>query len=143
MRRKLGVIILVVAVIIVFIGISSDGEGKDHRIFHVTLADPQLYVNGVFAEEFVLEVGEYRLRFTPNGGSPKDLSITVTGESILLEENFKLNGTLHDTGISQYHTWEYLGSNILTNNQMQTVQIIINPNGDLLGPVSVSLLREE
>ncbi len=142
-KRKLGMIGVIIIGIIIVIAMLDTGEQKqDDRIFHVTLADPELYIGGVFSDEFVLEPGNYRLKFTPNGDSPKILSISVRGETALLEEDFELKGTAHTTEIAQYYTWEYLGQNTIYNTKVQKVQIIINPNGNLLGPVSVSLLKE-
>ena len=145
MRFKLSVISMItVIIIIIFIGISSINEDKedDHRIFHATLADPTLYVDGLFSEEFILESGNYSLKFVPNGDSPKILSVTINGESHLLEEDFELKSTPYITDTAQYYTWEYLGDSTLENIETQLVQIIINPNGNILGPVSVSLIRE-
>lgn len=149
------VAISIITIAILFIGTAlPDTKYTDYnKIFHVTLADPQLYNdNGVFSADFTLEPKgkkQYQFRFTPNGDSPKTLSITIESKDkaiTLFKEDFKLKGTLHNTGISEYHTWEYLGEKVLPVDDMQLpqiVQITINPNGNLLGPVSVSLIVEE
>lgn len=125
-----------------FIAVASlDDEGGPAPAFHVTLADPDIYVDGEFSDSFVLESGEYRFRFTPNGDSPQTLSIRIRGESFSFEEDFELEGTLHETGISEYYTWEYLGEGRIKVSESQNVRITINPNGNLLGAVSVSLLK--
>ena len=117
------------------------GAGGGDPVFHATLADPGLYVNGSFSRDVRLEPGEHRFKFTPNGDSPQILSVGIRGESFSFEEDFELEGTLHDTGISQYHTWEYLGEDRIEVPGGQDATITIDPNGNLLGPVSVSLLR--
>lgn len=154
MKRKSGVItaaavaaVAAVMAVAVFVGISSlssslEGKEEDGRVFHATLADPELYVDGVFSGEFSLDPGEYRLRFTPNGDSPEVLSIMIKGQSTLLEEDFELKGTPHITETARYYTWEYLGNKTLGVIEPQTVRITINPHGNVLGPVSVSLIRE-
>ncbi len=142
MRGKIAVAAGILAVIVAFVGITSlDDEAKEAPPFHVTLADPTLYVNGEYTEEIRLDQGSYRFGFVPNGDSPQTLSIRISGESFSFEEDFELRGTLHDTGISQYHTWEYLGQDRIEVSQSQTLQITVNPNGNLLGAVSVSLMR--
>ena len=56
---------------------SSDED--DGVVFHVTLADPQLYENGIYSDSFLISEGEYHFRFVPNGSSPKTLSISLNG----------------------------------------------------------------
>ena len=122
--------------------LSLDSSEKDDGVvFHVTLADPQLYENGEYAETFEIESGEYYFRFVPNGSSPEILSISLDGYSIEFSEDFKLENTLHETGISEYYTWEYLGENQIMISEKQQVKIGINPNGNVMGSVSVSILQ--
>ena len=40
---------------------------------------------------------------------PKILQYLLEGDGFEFSENFKLNGTLHETGISEYYTWDYDG----------------------------------
>ena len=142
MKVKKGAIIGLPILVVAFVAITSlDDEPKEEPAFHVILADPELYTNGKFSQNFQLEQDEYRFRFTPNGDSPKVLSIRITGDSFLFEEDFELKGTPHNTGISEYYTWEYTGKNRIEIPESQDVQITVNPNGNLLGAVSVSLIR--
>ena len=53
---------------------TQDSESFDSS-FHITLADPTLYENGVYTEVFNIEEGTYEFGFVPNGDSPKKLSI--------------------------------------------------------------------
>ena len=121
--------------------LSLDSSEDDGVVFHVTLADPQLYENGEYTETFEIENGEYYFRFVPNGSSPEILSISLDGYSIEFSEDFKLENTLHETGISEYYTWEYLGENQIMILEKQQVKIGINPNGNVMGSVSVSILQ--
>ena len=138
--------VIIIIPIIVIIGIFAvlliePSEKKDDAVFHVTLADPQLYENGIYSESFLISEGEYFFRFVPNGSSPETLSISLNGAKLNFLEDFKLKNTLHETGISEYYTWEYLGQKEITVSENQQVIIIINPNGNVMGSVSVDILQ--
>jgi len=137
------VIIPIVVIIIIFVEIFSldPSEKNDNVIFHVTLADPDLYTNGVYTDVFTIDEGEYSFRFVPNGSSPEILSITLNGENFDFSGNFKLKSTSHQTGTSEYFTWEYEGQKIIWITELQEVSIIINPNGKIMGSVSVDILE--
>ncbi len=130
-------------IIVIFVVIFSldPAEKNDNVVFHVTLADPDLYTNGVYTDTFTIDRGEYSFRFVPNGSSPEILSITLNGENFDYSEDFKLESTLHQTGTSEYFTWEYKGQKIIWIAEMQEVSIIINPNGNVMGSVSVDILE--
>ena len=142
MNKKI-VLITIVVIITIFVVISSfePSEKNDNVIFHVTLADPDLYSNGIYINEFSINEGEYSFRFVPNGSSPEILSITLNGENFDFSEEFKLENTLHQTGASEYFTWKYKGQKIIWVAEMQEVSIIINPNGNVMGSVSVDILE--
>lgn len=142
LNKKIIIIPILAILAIIVIGFPSNetSEGKN-ILFHVTLADPNLYVNGVYTEEFILENGEYFFRFVPNGSSPKILSITLNGDTFDYSEDFHLIGTPHQTGISEYFTWNYDGQKNIINSEMQKVSITINPNGETIGSVSVDILE--
>lgn len=141
MSKKI-IIIPIIGIIGIFAAMSFDSsEEDDGVIFHVTLADPQLYQDGIYKETFEIKSGEYYFRFVPNGSSPDTLSISLDGHSLEFSEDFKLKNTLHETGISEYFTWEYLGENKVMIPEDQQVKISINPNGNLMGSVSVSILQ--
>ena len=136
------IIPIVIVVAIVLVNFSSDETSKKNNIlFHVTLADPNLYVDGVYTEIFSLEKGEYFFRFVPNGSSPEILSITLSGDTFDFSEDFKLIGIPHQTEISEYFTWKYDGQKNVVISEMQEVTITINPNGKTLGSVSVDILE--
>ena len=143
MNKKF-VILPIIIIIVVIIALGSQtnpSEKKNESIFHVTLADPKLYVNGVYSSTFVLEKGEYSFRFVPNGDSPQNLAISMKGDNFEFSENFKLNGTLHETGISEYYTWDYDGEKSILILIQKEVSIQIDPNGNVKGSVSVDIIR--
>ncbi len=142
MNKKIIIIPIIFVVIIVLVNFSSDETRKEKNVlFHITLADPNLYVNGVYTKKISLEKGEYFFRFVPNGSSPKVLSITLSGDTFSFSEDFKLIGTPHQTGISEYFTWEYDGKKNILISEMQEISISINPNGETVGSVSVDILE--
>lgn len=132
--------IAAVAVIIV-ISLSLEPKPQSTVAYHVTLADPKLYTDGIFTDIFHIQKGTYQFSFVPNGDSPKTLSVTLKGARFSFSEDFKLNGTLHDTGISKYYTWDYVGTKEILILEDGELQIVINPHGNLLGPVSVDLIK--
>ena len=58
-------------------------------------------------------------------------------------ERFVLHSDFHDTGISEYYTWSYIGDeeSTITIPSPQLIQITIDPHENYNGPVSVSLKR--
>jgi len=142
MNKKI-VLIPIVMIIAIFVVISSSepSEKNGNVVFHATLADPSLYTNGVYTDTFTINNGEYSFRFVPNGSSPKILSITLNGEKFDFSEDFRLESTSHQTGASEYFTWEYVGQKIILISEMQEISIIINPNGNVVGSVSVDILE--
>jgi len=121
--------------------ISLQPKNETELAYHITLADPKLYKNGIFTDNFKIQKGTYQFGFVPNGDSPQKLSISLKG-NFSFSEDFILQGTLHNTGISSYYTWDYLGNKVIEVPQYQEIQISINPHGDVLGSVSVDLNRK-
>lgn len=142
MNKKIAVIPIIIIVIVFAINFSSDSNvEKSNNVFHITLADPNLYTNGVYFDEFTISKGEYSFGFVPNGSSPKILSIKLNGDSFDFSEDFKLEGTLHQAGISEYYTWNYNGERNILISEEQGILISINPNGNVMGSVSVDILE--
>ena len=133
-------IAIILAIILASFSFEESSEKKNIQ-FHVTLADPELYIDGEYTETFTIEKGEYFFRFVPNGSSPKILSISIYGNSFNFSEDFKRIGTLHQTEISEYYTWDYDGEKNIFFSETQEISIIINPNGETLGSVSVDILE--
>ena len=142
MNKKI-VLIPIIMIIATFVATFSldPSERNGNVVFHVTLADPGLYANGVYTDTFTINEGEYSFRFVPNGSSPEILSIILNGENFDFSEDFNLESTLHQTGTSEYFTWKYVGQEIILISEMQEVFIIINPNGNVIGSVSVDILE--
>lgn len=126
------------AILVLLLGV---GEDPEEPAFHVTLASPEQYDSGVYTETFLAAPGEYSILFVPNGDSPHTLALSITGPGVSFIEEYVLQGTLHDTGISQYYTWEYLGPDTLNIPGGEQLTIVIDPHGNTLGPVSVSLVK--
>lgn len=123
-----------------------------NEVFHVTLADPDLYADGgiykssfeidhdVLATNNGLEERRFVFDFVPNGSSPEVLSITLSGKNLAYSEDFMLEGTRHEAGLGEFYTWEYLGQDaVIIPNDSTAVDIVINPNGNTQGSVSVYL----
>lgn len=142
MNKKIGIILIVIIVGFAVIFLLDPSEEDSNIIFHVTLADPDLYNNGIYTDIFTIDKGEYSFRFVPNGSSPEILSITLNGENFDFSEDFKLESTSHQTGTSEYFTWRYEGQKIIWITEMQEVSIVINPNGNVMGSVSVDILEK-
>ena len=142
MNKKIFVIPIIIVVGVLILNFLSDPiEEENAIVFHITLANSNLYSNGVFTDSFVIDKGEYLFRFVPNGSSPDILSVTLSGEKFNFLQDFRLKGTLHQTGISEYFTWEYDGEKTIFVSETQEVSITINPNGKLMGSVSVDILE--
>ena len=122
-------------------GLSDENEKINENIFHITLADPELYANGVYTEKFLIEPGTYFFRFVPNGSSPEILSIKLIGQNYTFEENFEQVGITHESETAKYFTWKYEGNKKITIDSLQEISITINPNGNVKGSVSVDLIK--
>lgn len=142
MNKKVTIIPIVV-IIGIFVGILFvDSPSKiDNVIFHATLADPELYVNGVYSKSFMINAGDYYFRFVPNGSSPEILSISIVGNNFEFNENFNLQNELQQTGISEYYTWSYDGTKSFSVDESNQVNVTINPNGNEMGSVTVDILE--
>ena len=145
----IGGIILAVIIGVIYVGAQINPDNPENikiensEVFHVRLADSSLYENGVYSEMFQIEKGVYKFRFVPNGDSPHKLSIKLLTESgvVLMDNNFELEGTLIDDGISSWYTWDYLSKdNMLEIDKSQQIKIFISPNGNLKGPVSIGIV---
>ncbi len=140
-KITVGVIIAAVLIgLIIYLRISNDfPDGGTDFVFHVRLADPEMYKNGIYQETFDLPPGEFRFKFIANGDSPKNLSISMEGEEFSFYEDFELKGTAYTTSISEYFTWDYLGEKKIEISNWKSLQVSIDPNGNLQGPVSVMI----
>ena len=106
-----------------------------------------------------LEKGEYMFRFVANGDSPEVLTVNIrtldygAEYSSVFFRTFTLKGIPHESETSLYYTWDYDGqkkfsileADIWRNPEYigegGLFRITINPNGNLMGPVSVDLIK--
>jgi hypothetical protein len=139
-KAVLVAVAVTVGIVLTLILMPSE-KSERTQIFHARLADPRIYQDGLFSDSFHISQGTYEFRFVPNGDSPHILTITLSGPSFSFSEDFVLEGTLHETGISKYYTWDYLGQTIIQVPEEQQLTITINPHGNTLGPVSVYLIE--
>lgn len=121
---------------------SNNNVQNSSKAFHVTLASPKMYQDGKYEKIIDLDEGTYRFHFVPSGDSPKILSIIIDGDEFHFSEDFKLIGTPHEAGIAEYYTWDYNGEKKIIISNKTELKITINPNGDILGPVSVDIIKE-
>ena len=143
MNKKSIGILIILGVIILGVSISIDSKEKDDEaVFHITLADPELYTNGIYTNNFTIESGTYFFRFVPNGSSPEILSIELSGQNYSFIENFNLKGIPHQSETSKYFTWEYEGVKNITIDSMKEITIAINSNGNVMGSVSVDIIKK-
>ena len=103
-----------------------------------------------------------KLEFVPMGDSPAKIQLTIKGkwtESYNVEpgwrqifsEEFVLEKSLVDTGISKYYTWEYIGKKyvqiselegmIPSSDELAIYEITVDRFGNLEGSVSISLSK--
>jgi len=142
-KKSIGIlIILIVTILGVSISMNSE-EKNDNVVFHITLADPELYTNGVYTDKFSIDPGTYFFRFVPNGSSPEILSIKLSGQNYNFIENFNLKGIPHESETSKYFTWEYEGVKNIMIDSMEEITIIINPNGNVMGSVSIDIIKKK
>jgi len=147
MNKKIVVIPIIAIVGFIAIdwitGFSDQKEKNNDIVFHITLANPELYTNGVYTDEFSIEPGTYFFRFVPNGSSPEILSIKLTSQNYEFVENYTLIGTPHESETAKYFTWQYQGKGEIIIESSKQISININPNGNVNGSVSVDLIKKE
>ena len=137
------VVLLAAGLIVGTLVPEEEAEPGRGEIFHVRLAEPSMYSDGVYTDSFEAPGGQYVFDFVPNGSSPEILSITLRGggDGPEYREDFVLEGTKHEALLGEYYTWEYLGQTHVAIQDGGTVSITIDPHGDTLGSVSVYLFH--
>ena len=147
MNKK--IVIVAIVAIVGFIafdwitGFSDREEKSNNVVFHITLANPELYTDGFYTDKFSIEPGTYFFRFVPNGSSPEILSIKLSGQNYEFVENFNLKSIPHESETAKYFTWKYEGKKEIIIESLQEISITINPNGNIMGSVSVDLIKKE
>tara|TARA_B100001765_G_scaffold129851_1_gene81557 strand:- start:27 stop:548 length:522 start_codon:yes stop_codon:yes gene_type:complete len=135
----------------------SGGEIWNFRISGEEFNDISTITTGLPA----LEGGTYKIGFVPMGDSPAKIELTIKGKwtesynvepswGTIFSEEFVLEKSLVDTGISKYYTWEYIGQKYVQIPELEgkipssdepIYEIIIARSGNLEGSVSISLSK--
>ena len=159
---------VVVAAIIVSIayGASMNPGGNEQRsggeIWNFRISGEEFNdISTITAGLGVIEEGTYKIGFVPMGDSPAKIKLTIKGKwtesynvepswGTIFSEEFVLEKSLVDTGISKYYTWEYIGQKYVQIPELEgkipssdepIYEIIINRYGNLEGSVSISLSK--
>ena len=159
---------VVVAAIIVSIayGASMNPGGNEQRsggeIWNFRISGEEFNdISTITAGLGVIEEGTYKIGFVPMGDSPAKIKLTIKGKwtesynvepswGTIFSEEFVLEKSLVDTGISKYYTWQYIGQKYVQIPELEgkipssnepIYEIIINRYGNLEGSVSISLSK--
>jgi hypothetical protein len=106
----------------------------------------------------VIEEGTYEFGFVPMGDSHKKIRLIIDWvipenqryysddpvKTEIFSEEFILERSLVDTGVSKYYTWEYLGQKFVQFPKTEgdaRYEITIQRDGNLEGSVSISLSK--
>ena len=120
-------------------------ESSGSEIWQTRIAGPEYDNISTHVHDLgSLEEGTYKIGFVPMGDSPKNLRIKVVGFGMMFSENFILERSLVDTGISKYYTWEYVGQKYVQIPESEgevNYKITIIREGNLQGSVSISLSK--
>ena len=162
-----GGIILASIIGVVFAGAqinpdNPENEDSNSEVWHIRMAGPEWDDRQSHRAALPnLEEGTYKIGFVAMGDSPHKIELTIKGkwtESYNVEpswrqvfsEEFVLEKSLVDTGISKYYTWEYIGQKYVQIPELEgkipssdeaIYEIIINRSGNLEGSVSISLSK--
>ena len=156
---------VVVAAIIVSIayGASMNPGGNEQRsggeIWNFRISGEEFNdISTITAGLGVIEEGTYKIGFVPMGDSPKKIRLIIDGvipenqkyylddpvKTEIFSEEFILERSLVDTGVSKYYTWEYLGQKFVQFPKTEgdaKYEITIQRDGNLEGSVSISLSK--
>jgi len=154
----IGGIILVAIIGVVYAGAQINPDNPENEkspnseVWSTRIAGPEFdNISNHRYEPITLERKvPYEFHFVPMGDSPERLKISVGGKVHGVEvfsEMFVLEGTLVDTGISEYYTWDYTGNKNfeISHHQecpMQNTcyyEISVERYGNLKGSVTISL----
>jgi len=156
-----GGIILAAIIGVVFAGAqinpdNPENEDSNSEIWSIRMAGPEWDDRQSHRAALPnLEEGTYKLGFVPMGDSPTKIRIDIKARSAgsdfagttwtpMFSEEFFLKGTLVDTGISKYYTWEYVGQKYVYIPEVEreaNYEITIKRSGNLKGSVTISLSR--
>ena len=161
MNKKpiIGGIILAAIIGVVFVGakINPDNpeneENQKSEVWSARIAGPEYddTWNHRYSPITLERKVPYEFDFVAMGDSPKWIKIYVNGHGPAAQafsEMLYLEGTLVDTGISEYYTWDYVGNKNFEisfkqcpNQNTCNYDIIVERHGNLKGSVTISLLQ--
>ena len=155
----IGGIILAVIIGMIFVGAQINPDNPENEespkleIWSARIAGPEFdnISDHVYGPITLEREVPYEFHFVPMGDSPERLKISVGGKGDGVEvfsELLYLEGTLVDTVISEYYTWDYIGNknfeisfNQCPNQKTCNYDITVERHGDLKGSVTISLLQ--
>jgi len=154
----IGGIILVAIIGVVYAGAQINPDNPENgEVWSIRMAGPEWDDRQGHRAALPknLEEGTYKLGFVAMGDSPHKITIAIKGKWTeryyldpswrpLFSEEFVLKGTPVDTGISKYHTWEYVGQKYVYIPEVEgeaDYEITISRFGNLKGSVTISLSR--
>ena len=149
----IGGIILAAIIGMIFVGAQINPDNPENEkspnseVWSTRIAGPEF--DDIFKHRYSSITLErkvpYKFDFVPMGDSPERLKISVGS---VFSEMFILEGTLVDTGISKYYTWDYIGNKDFEisydqcpNQKTCNYDITVERYGNLKGSVSISLLQ--
>ena len=155
MNKKpiIGGIILVAIIGVVYAGAQINPDNPENEkspnseVWSTRIAGPEF--DNIWNHRYSLitleRVIPYKFDFVAMGDSPERLKISVGN---VFSEMFILEGTLIDTGISEYYTWDYVGNKNFEvsfeqcpNQKTCNYDITVERYGNLKGSVTISLSR--
>ena len=145
-----GGIILAAIIGVVFAGAqinpdNPENEDSNSEVWSTRIAGPEFdnTWNHKYSPITLDRKVPYEFDFVPMGDSPERLKISVGN---FFSEMFILEGTLVDTGISEYYTWDYTGNKNFEisyeqcpNQKTCNYDITVERYGNLKGSVTISL----
>ena len=151
----IGGIILAAIIGVVFVGAQINPDNPENgEVWSVRMAGPGFdnISDHVYGPITLEREVPYEFHFVPMGDSPERLVISVVqkqmGLATIFSEWFVLEGTLVDTGISEYYTWDYVGNKNFEisfkqcpNQKTCNYDITVERHGNLKGSVTISLLQ--
>jgi hypothetical protein len=155
----IGGIILAAIIGVVFVGAEINPDNPENEkspnseVWSTRIAGPEYadISNHRYAPITLERKIPYEFHFVPMGDSPERLKISVvwSGQGVqVFSEMLYLEGTLVDTGISEYYTWDYVGNKNFEvsfeqcpNQKTCNYDITVERYGNLEGSVTISLSR--
>ena len=158
-----GGIVIALIVISMAYGASMNPGGNEQRsggeIWDFRISGPEFHgKTTIMADLGVIKGGTYEIGLVPMGDSPKKIGFIIDGiipenqryylddpiKTEIFREEFILERSLVDTGVSKYYTWEYLGQKFVQfpkTEEDTRYEITILRSGNLEGSVSISLTK--